>query len=217
VGSLSSVFRSWKRHVTSEVHRQPSMQWSNGGAPVLATTNFYIVGDLAGATACYITAHGGLSDGDYYFDNTAFRVPAGVTINFYQPHGYTLGFHTGALRNNAPIAHGGTDDQSYGAGADCPNYMLTKDQGMHAAGDMDTARRFDMTYAAMQEIVEEQGIVIVSVRNRWFHAGVTLKSAVSEVTSAAPGITTFNCLFCRVTDDSGDDRWNAVGGMWDQG
>ncbi len=217
MGSLSSVFANWRQHVSSGVNKTPSMQWSSGGAPVITCTNFYIVGDTTNATECYLTGHGGMNDSNYFFDNISFTVPAGVTINFYQPHGYILGFHSGALRDQAPIAHGGTDDQTYTGGDKCENYILTKDQGQRLNGSQQDAETFEMTYAATQSLAQDLGIVIVTVRNRWFHAGVTLKSAVSEVTAAAPGIKTFNCLFCRAIDGSTDDRWNAVGGMWDKG
>jgi hypothetical protein len=215
MGSLGGVFAKWRRSL-SNVHKQPSMQWSSGGAPVTTTTNFYIVGDLATATACYITAHGGANASDYYFDNETFTVPAGVTVNFYQPHGYVLGYDTCFLRNGPPAAHGGTDDQSFSGGSTCTNYILSKDQGRHLTGDADHARDMEMDYVGTQAVADELGIVMVTVRNRWFHAGVSLKSAVQEITRAAPGLTTINCLFCRSTETSGDDRWNAVDGTWDK-
>lgn len=58
-------------------------------------------------------------------------------------------------------------------------------------------------------------LVIVTIRNRRFHAGVTLKNAIAEMRKAAPGITTFDCLFCRVTDGYTDDKWCALNGRWE--
>ncbi len=215
MGSLRTVFATWRDNLATNIHKQPSMQWSSGGAPVATTTNFYIVGDLTGATECFVTAHGGAMEDDFFFDNDTFKVPPGVTVNFYQPHGYTLGWDSTFLRDQAPIAHGGTDDQAYGPGETCVNYILTKDQGRHLTGDTGYADSREMNYAGTQAVANDLGIVMVTVRNRWFHAGVSLKSCIAEVTKAAPGLTTFNCLFCRVTDDSTDDKWCALNGRWE--
>lgn len=214
MGNLSSVFRKWKQHVSSDIHSSASMKFDSNGVPVKSTTNFHIVGDLDGATECYITAHGGCLDGDYFFDNKSFTIPDGVTVHFYQPHGYILGFGSAALRNGNPKGHGGTTDQEYSGGEECPNYILTKDQGRHLSGDANYAAQWEMDYTSTQKLCGDLGIVMVIVRNRWFHAGVTLKAAISEVTKAAPSITTFNCLFCRVTDGSTADVWDAVNGAW---
>jgi len=214
MGSLGSVFSNWRRHVTSEVNKQPSMQWSSGGAPVTTTTNFYVIGDLAGATECYITGHGSAYDDDYFFDNQSFRVPAGVTLRFFQPHGYSLGHGTSSLRNGRPDADPDATDLEYVAGDECVNYILTKSQGRHLTGDEAEAAQWEMDYAGTQAVAGDMGIVMVTVRNRWFHAGITLKSAISEVRAVAPGLTVFNCLFCRVTDGSNDLTWESNGGYW---
>jgi hypothetical protein len=216
MGSLGSVFSRWRRHVKTNIHGSSSMAWAATGTPVVATTNFYIVGDLDGATECYVTAHGGANDSDYFFDNKTFRVPDGVSINFYQPHGYILGAGTSSLRNGKPDADPNATDLHYTGGEDCVNYILAKDQGRHLSGDANYAAQWEMDYSGTQAVAGDMGIVMVTVRNRWFHAGVTLKSCISEVTGAAPGIKTFNCLFCRVTDGSTNDVWESNGGYWTQ-
>ena len=220
--NAGAVLKKWYRHTQTGVGTKQgvtnaNMKFATGSAPVKKLSSFYIVGDLTNAAECYVTGHGGLFNADYFLDNKTFTVPTGVTVNFYQPDGYLLGFHTGALRNGPPNGHGGTNDQAYGPGDDCPNYILTKDQGTRLGMDSATANQFEMDYASTQAVADDLGVVLVTVRNRWFHAGVTLKAAISAVRGEAPGITTFNCLFCRVRDGFGDDRWNAVGGMWDKG
>jgi hypothetical protein len=105
------------------------MKFNKSGAPVTKLSSFYIIGNTKGATECYLTGQRGSYDSDYFVSNRSFKVPTGVTVNFYQPDGYILGFGTAALRNGTPKKHGGTNDQSYSGGGDCTNYILTKDQG----------------------------------------------------------------------------------------
>lgn len=214
MGNLASVFRNWRRHVGSDINKQPSMQWSSGGAPVIQTTSFYIVGDTSTATECYVNGHGSAYDDDYVFDNRSFEVPAGVTIKFFQPHGFILGAGISSLRNGRPDADASATDLEYAAGDQCANYILSKSHGRHLSGDQAEAATWEMDYAGTQAVAGDMGLVIVTVRNRWFHAGVTLKSAISEVRAVAPGLAVFNCLFCRVTDDSTDDVWESAGGYW---
>src|SRR5208282_6764794 len=97
---------------------------------------------------------GGSFDADYCVSNKTFTVPKGVTVNFYQPDGYILGFSTAALRNGAPKKHGGTNDQLYTGDTECTNYILTKDQGTHLTGDAAAAHQWEMDYATSQEVAE---------------------------------------------------------------
>lgn len=119
MSNLGKDFRKWRSNLRHEIHATPSMNWAAGRAPVSSTTHFHVVGDLTAATSCYITGHGGADSDDYFFDNKAFRVPAGVS----------------------------------------------------------------------------------------------LKTCIAEVTKAAPNLTTFNCLFCRVDENSGDESWD-IEGFW---
>ena len=215
MASLSSVFSRWKSHVSNNVHRQASYSFKPNDTPVHTLTSFYVVGDYENATECFITAHGGQFDDDYYFDNKSFDVPQDTTVIFYQPHGVTLSFSTNALRTRGgqPLSDPTATDLVYGAGDSCPNYILSKDQGHHLGNF--TEEQIDgwkMTYEGAQEVCGELGVVMVIVRNRWFHTGVTLKSAIEAVQGLAPDIKTFKCLFCRVTDGSSGD-WNARTGV----
>lgn len=213
MGKVGRVFGKWCRHLVSDINKQPSMQWSSGGAPVVRTTNFYVVGDTSAATECYITGHGGSDSGDYVLDNRSFTVPTGITVNFYQPHGFILAAGTKELRDHNPVAHPTATDLVHTGGDKCVNYILSKDQGRHLSGDAEYAAEWEMDYAGTQAVCGDMGIVMVTVRNRWFHAGVTLKACIDEVTDAVPGIKTFNCLFCRVDEHSGDKQWD-IEGFW---
>lgn len=220
MSNASAVFQKWRQHTktgigTKQGKTNPHMRFAKtGSAPVKKLSSLYIVGDTSNATECYLTGHGGSFDSDYFLDNKSFNVPNGVTVNFYQPDGFILGFGTKALRNGPPVAHGGTDDQQYTGGMDCPNYILTKDQGSRLSGDANYAHGWEMDYSTTQAAASDLGMVLVTIRNRWFHAGVTLKSAVSDVRSQAKSIVTFNCLFCRVRDGHTDDSWDAANGVW---
>ncbi len=223
MSKASIVFQKWSAHLKNDITRSgqgssnPRMKFSKGGAPVKKLSNFYIVGDTAGTGECYVVGHGGLMQDDYCFDNQAFKVPTGITMNFYQPDGYMLSCAVSQLRNGAPIKHGGTNDQLYTAGMDCPNYILTKAQGTRHAGSATVAETWEMDYSGAQSVAEDVGVVIVLVRNRWFHAGVTLKQCVSDVNGAVKSLTTFNCVFCRVHEGYTNDAWSAGTGTWTTG
>ncbi|MBR0674268.1 putative adhesin [Neoroseomonas soli] len=216
MGSFASVASSWWRHVTNDINSSPSSAFTAGGTPVTTLSSLYIVGDTKNATECFLSGHGGLFEGNYFVDNTSFRVPAGITVQFYQQHGATLSFSTNALRltGGQPLSQPGANDLAYTGGDDCPNYILSKDQGRHLGNYTDEqVDAWKMTYEGAQEVCAELGVVIVLVRNRWFHAGMTLKNVVNDVHKAVPGITTFKCLFCRVDDNSTGDDWNARTGV----
>lgn len=220
MGDAKYVFQKYIDHVKNNVHSKPHMKFKKGGAPVKKLASFYVIGDTSGATECYIDAHGGNYSADYVLDNKTFKVPKGISVNFYQPAGYAFGAFKSELRLGAPKKHGGTADQDYGAGDSCPNYMLTKFQGRHSGMTKNEYEGQETDYAGFQEIAADAGIVLVTVRNRWFHAGTTLKSAIDAVHGAFSSITKFNCMFCRVDDTTAGLQqvtWNAssnTGGQW---
>lgn len=187
--------------------------------PVTKLTSFYIVG-ASHNNECYIIAHGGQFDADYVLDNKSFAVPTGVTVNFYQRHGDTFSYYNRTFRNQPPLAdpNAPANELAYTAGQQCPNYVLTKRVGRHANSsdpNWDYAGN-EEEYQAFQAIAQDAGIVLISVRNRWFHAGMTVKAAIKAVTAERPNITTFNCLFCRVDDASaaaGPYNWSGRRGV----
>ena len=85
-----------------------------------------------------------------------------------------------------------------------PIDKLSKNQGRHLNGDPDDAAGWGMDAAGTQAVAGDGVIVMVALRDRCFHGGVLLKNRVAEVSKAAPNLTTFNCLFCRVGENSGD-------------
>lgn len=215
MGTLATVYDRWRRHL-KDVHRNASYTFKPNGTPVHTLTSIYVVGDYKKATECFVSGHGGNYDADYFFDNQSFKVPKGVSVKFYQPHGSTLSFSTNALRTTGgqPLSQPGATDLLYGAGDDCPNYILSKDQGRHLGSFSDEqVDGWKMTYGGAQEVCGELGVVMVLVRNRWFHAGVSLKNVIADVRKLAPNITTFNALFCRVDDNSNGADWNARTGV----
>lgn len=219
MSNAGAVLQKWYQHTktgigTKQGKTNAHMKFSKGGAPVIKLSSFYIIGDTKGATECYLTGHGGSFDSDYFASNRSFTVPKGVTINFYQPDGYILGFGTAALRNGKPVKHGGTNDQTYTGGETCTNYILSKDQGTRLSGDSDYARQWEMDYESSQQVAGDLGIVLVTIRNRWYQAGATLLSAIEAVRGEVKTINTFNCLFCRVKDGYTNDSWDAVNGQW---
>lgn len=220
MGNARYVFQKYINHVTREINKSPHMKFKKGGAKVKKLASLCVIGDTAGATECYIDAHGGNFSADYVLDNITFKVPTGLTVNFYQPAGYAFGCFKSELRLGAPKQHGGTNDQVYGGGADCPNYMLTKFQGRHSGATAQEIRNQEIDYDGFQDIASDAGIVLVTVRNRWFHAGLTLKSAIKILRGEYKTMTTFNCMFCRVDDTTSglaQVTWNAspsTGGNW---
>lgn len=215
MGDVSYVLKKYMNHVQRDIHQRPHMRFDTGGVAVRKLTSLYIIGDTAGKSDCYICSHGGNYSADYVLDCSGFSVPTGVSINFYQPAGYAFGMWTRLLRNQQPVDNNAQNDLHYGAGDDCPNYILTKLAGRHQ-GIADYAAN-EENYQGWQTIAADADIVMVSPRNRWFHSGLTLKSTIKNVQSAYPAITTFNCLFCRVDDSSagrGNHTWNAGTGDW---
>lgn len=220
MGNARYVFEKYLNHISNNINNKPSMQFKANSAWVMKLSSLYVIGNTKNATECYIDAHGGNYSADYVFDNQNFTVPGGINVHFYQPAGYAFGCFKAELRNGPPQQHGGTADQDYGPGDLCPNYMLTKFQGRHSGASAQDIEDQELNYAGFQDIAEDAGVVLVTVRNRWFHAGITLKSAIHDIHKALPGITTFNCMFCRVDDTTAGLQqvsWNAspsTGGDW---
>lgn len=214
MGKPSLVFDQWIGHLRGEVHSKTSMKFDKSkNVPVKKLSSFYIIGDTTQATECYVFAHGGSFKDEYVISHTTFTVPKGVTIEFYQPDGYMVCFAAKALRTAAPVkASEGWQDLQYKTGDTCPNYILSKNQGAHQSSNwsVDDSKAFDMDYEGLQSVAAAAGVVIVTVRNRWFHAGVTLSTLVTEVTKSAKGLTTFHCMFCRVRENS--DNWAYTAG-----
>ena len=52
------VFERWTKHLKTDIHAKLSMAF-NDGTKVRKTSCFYIIGDTASATECYVFAHGG--------------------------------------------------------------------------------------------------------------------------------------------------------------
>ena len=95
----------------------------------------------------------------------------------------------------------------YNGGDTCTNYILSKNAGRHEVpGYTDQgAGQWEMDYVGLQSVAKDLGVVVVSIRNRWWHCGVTLKDAVKDVRKEVPSITIFHCMFCRVRE--GYDNW----------
>lgn len=221
MGDARYVFQKYIQHVTNNVNKKPSMSFKSNSAWVLKLPSIYIIGNkMKSATEVFIDAHGGNYSADYVLDTQNFTVPAGVNVRFFQPAGYAFGCFKAELRSGPPQQHGGTNDQNYAAGDSCPNYMLTKFQGRHSGLDAQGVQDQELDYQGFQDIAADAGVLLVTVRNRWFHAGITLKSVIKEVRKALPQVTTFNCMFCRVDDTTSglaQVTWNAspaTGGNW---
>jgi hypothetical protein len=220
MGDASYVFQKYIQHVKDGVNNKPSMTFLKGDAPVKKLASYYVIGNTKGATECYIDAHGGNYSADYVLDNKDFTVPKGIHVKFFQPAGYAFGAFKKELRNGPPQQHGGTNDQDYNGGDSCPNYILTKFQGRHSGASPQQIKDQEIDYQGFQKIASDAGIVLVTVRNRWFHAGVTLKNAINTIHGEFKSITLFNCMFCRVDDTTSglaQVTWNAsssTGGNW---
>jgi hypothetical protein len=220
MASPGVVFGKWATHLNTNIKSKSSMAFGSD-VPVQKLNSFYIVGDTTGATECYVFSHGGSFDEDYLLDNRSFTIPNEVIVEFYQPDGYMIKYTATRIRNGRPAkASGGFTDMQFTAGDECPNYILSKNQGRHQAVGYQTAdsAQWEMDYAGVQSVAGDTDTVIVTIRNRWFHAGVTLKEAIKAVRKAAPSIKTFHCMFCRVRDGYDDWAWtaNAAGPGWGQ-
>lgn len=208
MGNPLYVLEKYISHVMHDIHTTSSMKFAAERAPIVPLSSFYVIGDTEDADECFISAHGSGYQADYVLDNENFIVPGGVNVRFYQPAGYALSCSTQQLRFGRPQQAGGAADLEYGPGAVCPNYILAKLQGRHAGVDDEESQE---DYVGLQRIAADAGVVLLSVRNRWFHAGATLKNAIQDIREVLPDIVTFNCMICRVDDSTVDHArvWNA--------
>lgn len=212
---LGNALINFIDHNLNDVKRKSHMKFGGNGAWVVQLQYHYIVGNTKNATACYIGAHGGSSGSQYGIDNKSFIVPDGCHVKFYQPHGYCFALNNNFLRSGAPLKQDDSEgDVEFAAGETCTNYLLSKFEGRHGSDSMKDAEQQGTTYQALQSIAEEAGIVMVTIRNRWSAANVSLLDTIKAVREVAPSITTFHCLFCRVDDSDSDWTWSASSGTW---
>lgn len=207
-------FANWLDHALS-AKRKSHMKFGDG-AWVVKLTDHYVIGNTKTATECWISGHGGADSGDYLIDNKTFTVPDGCSVKFFQPHGYCIIYRTNGLRTGKPIQNSEDNDVDFGPGEVCTNYILNKFEGRHSGVSQANWDERGYSYESLQSICDEGKVVVVTIRNRWFHSHVTLQDTVRAVRRIAPGITRFNCLFCRVDDSYEDDdaTWHAGDGQW---
>lgn len=171
-----------------------------------------------------ITSHGG-----YSMSNRPFKVPAHMTIHFYAPHGFILSdpsiksVTTGTIK---PF-------DSYGPGAWCPNYKLTKYQGSHGGkpgkpaetyGDIAQGMHRDAEIAHTEQFLgrplneEELGRIrhvvmdVITIRNRKLMKSPTLEEVIQTMGSKGVRYTHVHCSFCRCRmgmPDELDMSWDA--------
>lgn len=207
-------------HGMNNVDSRPGMSFKKNGTTVAKRSSLYLIGDTDGTAECYTNADGGNYSADYVPDNQTFTVPDGVQVKRLQPAGCAFGCFKSQLRDGPPQQHGSTNDQDHDGGDTCPNDMPTKVQGRHSGAEAQTIRDQEIDYEGFQDIAGDAGIVLVTEHNRWFHGGITLKSAIHDIRKAVPGITRSNCVFCRVDDTTASlarVSWNAsptTGGQW---
>lgn len=188
------------------------------GATPIGGGYFYLFKSSTNSSDCLISAHGG-----YVRENRMFKVPAGVKIVFYGQHGAALldpGIHEIAkkLAKARPV-------ESFSAGQQCPNYLLSKYQGAHAgASGTEVVETYEQVARAVQtrdfqrtskfgslisadpasqqqvlaELMADWGGSILTVRNRWnVFLGMPLEEAVKAAKKEMPSLSTFHCIFCR--------------------
>lgn len=194
--SAGSVIEQFFSHL-SDVNANASMTFSKGSSPVTTLTNYYLIGNTTGKDSCYIISHGGQHRKDYWLDNMSFKVPADVTVSFFHDHGdifsYSYNRFASGDASDLPVVKASDGKKVYTGGENCENYILNKFHGRHGANE---------NYQDLQALAAPGNHLFVVVRNRWFHAGVSLKDCIKAVREAVPSVKTFYCMFCRATDDS---------------
>lgn len=200
-------------------------------------SNLYLFSTTQSASECLISAHGG-----YDKENVTFKVPAGVTIHFYAPHkhvlqdpgvkmmaqdlssfavetckpgqdcvNYTLTKYQG--RHNTA---GETYDSIESTIRDFERRFLETQDKMAKMGDVDKLTKGQLARYQMLggSLANLKALNVATIRNRWYHAGVTLKYVVAEVTKAAKGISVFHCSFCRsLNSDDHPLMWKVGSGV----
>lgn len=161
-----------------------------------------------------ITAHGG-----YWAGTKKFRVPEGVSVYFYTPHGTVLSdpgisFLKDGSKEPTRILKGGDE---------CFNYILSKYQGRHGSqketyeaiaksvkkGDevinnyqKDINHAFDhgkdkMAVVMMRHAMANKNSHVVTIRNRRLKSDINLKYVIDTVRASYPEVTEFHCSHCR--------------------
>ena len=166
---------------------------------------FHQNGHRPGANSqCAISAHG-------CQNGRTFRVPAGVTINFYGNHGRFLVAQTEKMIRGAyrPV-------ETLVAGQACHDYSLQKYDGYSYDDYRTRAHPLDVvgfmsslnygihnapTAAELNGIGNSQMVMdIVTIRNRdVVLRGITLSGVINDLRGPWWRYTTINCNFCRVT------------------
>ena len=100
------------------------------------------------------------------------------------------------------------------AAGTCPNYILARTRALTRPPATRSVylAQWEMDYTGLQKLAGDLGVVVVTIRNRWFNAGVTLSTLIEDVTAAAKGIKVFHCMFCRVKEGSDTWAYTAVAG-----
>jgi len=184
-------------------------------------SKFYLWHGKTRKNLVVITAHGG-----YALHNKPFKVPSGMRIHFYAPHGYIL-----KDPGLAAAADGSTSvHDSYDSGRWCPDYELSKFQGRHGseketyerigAGmhrDARIARSREMSgggelsaaqLSGMKEIIMD----VITVRNRILQKSPTLGDVIQAMQKDGLRYKEIYCSFCRCRSglpDELDRSWNA--------
>lgn len=163
-----------------------------------------------------ISAHGGAVG-----SNVLFTVPAGVTVNFYTFHGFSL------IDPGLALAKARPEPKEAITGPGKSNdYFLSKYQGRHGNvnetyDDIDEAVRGEAkrTLDARSKLRQLQAggasgpkvamaranvdsshpFNVVTIRNRFFSGAVRLSDVVHQVRVVAPEIRVFHCSFCRTS------------------
>lgn len=162
-----------------------------------------------------ISAHGGRS----LTNANSFEVPDKTTLRFYSADKNTVldpGFSNFYTKDATP-------KETLTAGDTCFDYMLSKYQGSHnRAGEtydsisnvVNSELAFLKNSLSDAERAKEKGnttaeaklrrnagkvkmAAVLTIRNRYFRADVSLQQAVALVRAEAPQIEIFDCLFCR--------------------
>jgi len=197
--SLIDVSSKFFTHLR-DIHSKPSMTFKKNSTPVKKLTNYYIIGNTANQTSCYIISHGGQFRTDYFLTNMNFTVPDNTTVLFFHDHGDIFSFSYNKFETgdpgDLPLVKVSDGKKVYTAGMLCENYILNKFHGRHGSNE---------GYPELQNLAAPGNHVFVVVRNRWHNTGVTLENTIKAVQSEYPKIRSFNCMFCRATE--GTDTW----------
>ncbi|WP_237213835.1 putative adhesin [Falsiroseomonas oryziterrae] len=107
--------------------------------------NIYLFKSKTNSTDCIISAHGG-----FMAENSSFKVPDGLTLYFYGPHGAAL-LDPGTTTFYGRM-HEAESVEVIRGGQDCRNYLLSKYQGAHAGS---TGTETVETYAQLSQKVSQ--------------------------------------------------------------